>query len=243
MTIPAPRVAASALRAGRGVALAGAAAAAYWFIVRPWHFRWGATAAEVSRRWPGDDLVARPRTRAVRAVAIEAPPSGIWPWIMQVGRDRGGFYSYTWLENLIGADIRNVYRLIPGLGDRQPGDTVWMGPEDRFGGQARMVVASVVPERAMVLVLPGDAQRVAAEGRAREGVWSFVLDRVAENQTRLVMLSLGAEVASPSRRTADLLFWEPAHFIMERRMMLTIKRLAEEPSAISAPRPPACESP
>jgi hypothetical protein len=150
---------------------------------------------------------------------------------MQVGRDRGGFYSYTWLENLIGADIRNVYRLIPALPDRQPGDTVWLGPEDRFGGQARMVVASVIRERAMVLVPPGDADRVRAEGRASEGVWSFVLEPWAPGTTRLVMLSLGGEPRGPLRRLADLAFWEPAHFVMERRMMLTIKRLAEEARA------------
>ena len=119
-----------------------AAAGAYRLVARPWHLRWGATDAELARRWPGDELLPRPRTRAVRALTIAAPPERVWPWIMQVGRDRGGFYSYTWLENLIGADIHNVDRLIPGLEDRRPGDTVWMGPEDRFGGQARMVVAS-----------------------------------------------------------------------------------------------------
>jgi hypothetical protein len=54
---------------------------------------------------------------------------------------------------------------------------------------------------------------------------------MAENTTRLVMLSLGAEAPSPSRRLADVLFWEPAHFVMERRMMLTIKRLAEHTPA------------
>lgn len=212
--------------AGLGLPLLGAAAAAYWFIVRPWHFRWGATSAEVSRGWPGDELMARPRTRAVRAVTVTAPPSRVWPWIRQIGRDRGGFYSYTWLENLIGADIRNVYSLIPGLGERQPGDTVWMGPEDRFGGQARMVVAKAVRERAMVLVMPEDAPRALAGETARGGVWSFILDPI-DAGTRLVMLSLGAEASTPSRRLADLLFWEPAHFVMERRMMLTIKRLAE----------------
>jgi hypothetical protein len=78
----------------------------------------------------------------------------------------------------------------------------------------------------MVLVSPGDVE-LLTEGCAREGVWSFVLDPVGQGVTRLVMLSLGGEAPTPSRRVADLLFWEPAHFIMERRMMLTIKRLAE----------------
>ncbi|MGH7389692.1 MAG: hypothetical protein ACREM3_09585 [Candidatus Rokuibacteriota bacterium] len=90
------------------------------------------------------------------------------------------------------------------------------------------VVAKIVRERAMVMVMPGDLQRVLTESRAREGVWSFILDPMAENGTRLVMLSLGAEAPSPSRRFAEGVFWEPAHFVMERRMMLTIKRLAEQ---------------
>jgi hypothetical protein len=210
-----------------GAALLGAAAAVYWSVVRPWHLRWGATPEEVARRWPGDELVERPLTRAVRAVTIAAPPARIWPWIMQVGRDRGGFYSYTWLENLIGADIHNVERLIPGLPDREPGDTVWMGPEDRFGGQARMVVASVVPGRAMALVMLPDAERVRAGGRAQLGAWAFALEPAGADATRLVMLSLGPETMTPGRLVLERGFWEPAHFVMERRMMLTLKRLAE----------------
>lgn len=197
----------------------------YWFSVRPWHLRWGAHEAEVAQRWPGDELVESPFTRAVRAVTVNAPAARVWPWIMQIGRERGGFYSYTWLENLIGADIHNVDHLIPGLPDRQPGDTVWMGPRDRFGGMARMVVGKVLPERALVLVPPIDADRVLGGGMA-SGVWAFVLDPATNETTRLVMLSL---VSQP--RLSDVLFWEPAHFVMERKMMLTIKRLAETAGA------------
>lgn len=76
----------------------------------------------------------RPFARTVPALTVNAPPKRVWPWIMQIGRDRGGFYSYTWLENLIGADIHNIYHLLPGLPDRQPGDTVWMAPPEKLGG-------------------------------------------------------------------------------------------------------------
>ncbi len=211
----------------------GAVVAGYWFTVRPWHLRWGATDADLARRWPGDELVPNPRTRAVRAVTIAAPSETVWPWIMQIGRDRGGFYSYSWLENLIGADIHNVDRLIPGLPERRPGDTVWMGPEEKFGGEARMVVAAIVPGRAMVLVAPGDAASVLEGGLAAEGLWSFIVDPVSVNRSRLVMLSVNGE---PVRfgRLSQLVFWEPAHFVMERRMMLTLKRLAEK---VTAPPP------
>jgi len=144
----------------------------------------------------------------VRAVTVNAPAADVWPWIMQVGRERGGFYSYTWLEILIGAEIRNVDQLIPGLPARRAGDTVWMGPRDRFRGMARMIVAKVDPSRAMVLVPPTEG--VLREGTA-EGVWSFILEPASDHTTRLVMLSLAAKA-----RIVDLVFWEPA-----------IKRLAE----------------
>jgi hypothetical protein len=199
-----------------GVPALVATAAAYALAFRPWHLGWGATDAEVGRRWPGDELVPDPWTRAVRAVTVNAPAARVWPWIMQVGRERGGFYSYTWLENVIGADIRNVYQLIPGLPDRRVGETVWMGPQDRFGGQARMIVAQVQFQRAMVLVTPADA----------EHVWSFVLEPVSDRVTRFVMLSLAAK-----SRIAERVFWELAHFVMERKMMMTIKRLAERVGA------------
>jgi hypothetical protein len=209
-------------RAIRAAALTAAFAwGAYWLSLRPRHLRWGATDAERARQWPGDELVATPYTRAVRAVTVNAPAERVWPWIMQVGRERGGFYSYTWLENLIGADIHNVYDLIPGLPERRPGDVVWMAPSDRFGGMARMVVGKIVPQRAMVLVSPADAERVLRGGVA-EGAWAFVLDPHPHATTRFVMLSLAAKPRLP-----DLLVWEPAHFVMERKMMLTIKRLAE----------------
>jgi hypothetical protein len=195
------------------------AAGAYALALRPWHLRWGATDAEVARRWAGDELVVNPSTRAVRAVTVDAPAARVWPWIMQIGRERGGFYSYSWLENLIGADIHNIGRLIPGMPDRQVGDTVWMAPRDRFGGNAHMVVARIEFRRAMVLVPPADAE----PPRSAEGVWAFNLEPVSDRTTRLVMLSL---VAKP--RIADRVFWEPAHFVMERKMMLTIKRLAEQ---------------
>jgi hypothetical protein len=81
-------------------------------------------------------------------------------------------------------------------------------------------------------------RRVLKGGLARHGAWSFALDPFAERRTRLVMLSAGASQPGRRRRAADLLFWEPAHFIMERRMMLTIKQLAEAQGSPEAPGEP-----
>jgi hypothetical protein len=86
----------------------------------------------------------------------------------------------------------------------------------------RMVVATITPERSMVLVPPVDAEGVVSGGVA-EGVWAFILDPRPDGTTRFVMLSLASRMRLP-----DLFFWEPVHFVMERKMMLTIKRLAEQ---------------
>ena len=65
-----------------------------WFI-RPWYLTWGATGDEISRTWPGDELAPRPVSLATRALTINAPVTDVWPWIVQIGQDRGGCYSYT----------------------------------------------------------------------------------------------------------------------------------------------------
>jgi hypothetical protein len=99
---------------GNSALALAAVSGAYWFSLRPRHLRWGASDAEVARRWPGDEFVPSPHTRSVRAVTVNAPAERVWPWIMQVDRERGGFYSYTWLENLIGANIHNKEHMQPG---------------------------------------------------------------------------------------------------------------------------------
>ena len=79
------------------VGLAAAAAIAvpvYVFLVRLWHLRWGASEAEVAKFLPGDDLVPEPKLSATHAITIQAPISKVWPWLVQLGQGRGGFYSY-----------------------------------------------------------------------------------------------------------------------------------------------------
>jgi hypothetical protein len=82
-----------------GLSLLGAAAvAACLVVVRPWHLRWEATDEEVARSWPGDELLPRPKLRTTPAVTMAASPAKIWPWLVQIGQGRGGFYSYDWIK-------------------------------------------------------------------------------------------------------------------------------------------------
>jgi hypothetical protein len=118
-----------AMRARTGLkilAIAAAVAVTYVKIWRPWELTWGATPDEVSRPLPGDDLVRRPTFSATRAISIDAPPEEIWPWLVQVGSKRAGWYSYDLLDNLGRSSAR---RIIPELQHLAPGDIVPMSPD------------------------------------------------------------------------------------------------------------------
>lgn len=83
-------------------------AALYHFRTRPWMYTWGARDEELTAPLPGDELVAGDPVRTTRAVTVDAPVSDVWPWVAQIGEDRGGFYSYWLLERAVGAGIHNA---------------------------------------------------------------------------------------------------------------------------------------
>ncbi len=89
----------------RGLALLGSLSATlfvfFWFV-RPWYLHWGATDEETRRALPGDEIIGHANRQETRAITIDAPVERVWPWLAQLGQDRGGFYSYDLLENLVG---------------------------------------------------------------------------------------------------------------------------------------------
>ena len=190
--------------------LGGAAAfGAYYALLRPKHLTWGATQEEFEGYLPGDELVPRAIHNATHAITIDAPPDYVWPWLMQLGQNKGGFYSYTALENLVGCHMKNSEVIHPEWQDLKAGDPVWFHPK--------------APTQ-QVLILNEKEHMVI--GKVSEFVWGFHLHALPEHKTRFVVRGLGTKRDILSR-TADIFFWEPAHFVMERKMMLTIKRLAE----------------
>ncbi|HSB11242.1 MAG TPA: hypothetical protein VLM38_17270 [Blastocatellia bacterium] len=196
----------------------GAALAAYTFLIRPWHLKWGATEIELEEPLPGDDVLPHPRQEATHAITINAPIADVWPWLVQVGQNKGGFYSYDWLENLVGCDIHNAQRIVPEWQNLRAGDVLWLHPK-----APPLPVLLVEPGRAIVVGGLGEE----TEDDARAGTWAFVLKELDPNTTRLIV-----RIRWDSK--PGLLNWiyaygvlEPSHFIMERRMMLGIKRRAE----------------
>ena len=102
-------------------------AGAYWFPVRRWFGRWGYTPEELARVMPGDALIPNPTEMSMMAVTVNAPPEDIWPWLVQIGYQRGGLYSYDWLDRLFGfLDRPSATRILPefqqlAVGDKIPG--------------------------------------------------------------------------------------------------------------------------
>jgi hypothetical protein len=117
------------LRRPRPLAILGAAATAlYAFVIRPWHLRWGAEPEDEKRAVPGDAFLPQGGTQILHAVTIDAPVEEVWPWLAQLGQDRGGFYSYEWLENLAGCQMKNADRIHPEWQHRELGETVHLHP-------------------------------------------------------------------------------------------------------------------
>ena len=208
---------------GVGFALLGwvVASAVLW----PWHRTWGATSAEWSVALPGDRV---PRLRAheiLHAVTIEAPASAVWPWLVQLGQDRAGFYSYERLERLFGADVHNVREIRPEWQQRQPGDVVYATQagylRGLFGERPGWTVDLADPNRALVLRNWG----------------AFVLEPAPDNRTRFLIRSTISHPDIPVWAAAlNFAAFELPHFIMQRRMMLGIKELAEQRPAVRSAR-------
>jgi hypothetical protein len=213
------------------VVAAGATLAAYRLAVRPWHRHWGATDEEVRRVWPGDELVPDPAFESTRAITIDAPAEAVWPWLVQIGQGRGGFYSYAWLENLVGAAIHNADRIVPAWQTLHVGDTVRMAPPERFGGQGRAIVMVLELGRALVLGPATDspeAWQVARKTGA--GTWAFILDPIDAQTTRLIVRTRSHAWEAP---WIVFNLYDSAHFIMERKMMLGIKQRTERASQVA----------
>jgi hypothetical protein len=204
----------------------------YFSALRTWHQHWGATEAELSASLPGDELLPAPASQVTHAITIQATPEQVWPWIMQIGQDRSGFYSYTWAENLIGCDMPKVERIVPDWKPRTTGETVWFGTPRHFGGRGRMIAAVVRPQRSLAMVSVADWDSLHEEGSAKEVVWSFTLQKTDAEETRLIARLRSGPPKSAGQHAAVLLFWEPAHFFMERKMLLTIKALSERTHGI-----------
>jgi hypothetical protein len=190
---------------------AGGIAGLYNWLGRSLMYNWGATDEEVAAELPGDELVQPGAERTTRAITVAAPPAAVWPWLVQIGEDRGGFYSYDWLERLAGTRIRNADTIHPEWQQLNVGDTVWLAR--RYGRNASQVVAAVEPESYLVLMSPADFARMQ-RGEKAGASWGFHL-RPRNGATRLLARGTGG--------VAGMAFFDIPHFVMERGMLHGIR--------------------
>jgi hypothetical protein len=198
---------------------AGAALAAYALVLRPRHLRWGATDEEIARPMPLDAEVGRPTYVSNRAVTIAAGPEHVWPWLAQMGEaPRGGYYSYPWVERLMGMDVANADEVLPEFQRIEEGDVI-----DRTG---YMTVKAVEPGRFLVLGPPDAAAEL-------DSTWALALQARPDRTTRLVS-RVRARLPRGLRGLVWLALLDPGQFVMERKMLLEIKRRAEALAAATA---------
>jgi hypothetical protein len=193
--------------------------AAYGLFLRKRLLRWGTSASKAKDYFPGDELVPDRDllVQTTRTVIIQAAPADIWPWLVQIGQGRGGFYSYDWLENLFRMDIHNADRILPAHQSLKVGDTI------PFCKDAGVTVRALEPNR--LLVLAGSLQPGSDQ---TGGSWAFFLEPI-DNQVTSLIVRTRVAAFSPIwlSELFSLLLLEPGHFVMERKMLRGIQALAE----------------
>jgi hypothetical protein len=187
-------------------------AALYWFPIRRWMNQWGATPADLARQMAGDGLLPEWTYSGTSAITIDARPEHIWPWLVQIGYQRGGLYSYDWLDRLFGyLDRPSATRILPEFQKLAVGDVIPLGQGPGWP------VAVLEPNRALVL----DMRNLGGV----DWVWQFGLYPVDGTRTRLVSRSRVRARAIWAQPLTHAI--EPAGFIMTRRMLLGLKQRAE----------------
>ena len=206
-----------------GAAATGAAVAG-WKVFQPWQRRWGASDVEFEMDLPGDALTPGPVEQSTRAVTIDAPPTEVWPWLVQLGADRGGFYSYDWLENLFGLRIHSAEAIVPEWQRLEVGDMVYADNERTNG----WIVVHVVPDEVLVMKqadMKAGRAMSRSDGLGFEFQWTFALHALPAGGTRLLV----RERAAYGRRLTRRLMAPVGliSFVMTHKMLLGIEQRAE----------------
>jgi hypothetical protein len=227
------------------VLVVGAIVSAFAFYqlgFKPWQRQWQAEPDESTGSLPGDDLVPNPQFDQTMAVTIAATPAQIWPWLLQMGYGRAGWYSYDAID-MLGNSSREIR---PDLQDLYVGQLVPFAP----GGMAFRVEV-VEPDRALVLY--GDSEVIAQQQHAPaadEGAglkmvgllsdanmsafkmsWAFVLEPAGDGRTRLLERFRTTTTPGPGQAIVAPIM-DVGHFLMTRKQMLGIRERAE-----NAPHP------
>lgn len=180
-------------------------------LLTPWMDRWGATDGEITATFPGDELVPEPASFVNRAITIHAKPEQIYPWLVQIGADKGGWYSYDWLETIANCPNSNADRIHQEWQNLDVGDLVLMCPGEF--APPPYIVAQLHPNQAIVM------------GHQENGEWvdlyQLVIVPQVDGSSRLILRTRTMMVGG---------IWtvfHPIAFMMEQRMLRTVRERAE----------------
>ena len=175
----------------------------YGVFLRPVITTWGASNSEVHMPLVGDDIA--PYVSSTRAIVINAPADEVWKWLIQLGADRGGFFSYTFIEKALGYETGNSGKIVPEFQEMKVGRVL----------ESRDRVKSVLKYRFPVVAVERGKSFVLKDWGA------FVLQAVNSTRTRLIIRTHGRELPGLMDRIVFLI-GTPCHYIMERRMMMGV---------------------
>ena len=218
----------SAQPPGVGVlaALEGAALIVWHLIATPFigwrRLRWGTVGTEATDPLPGDDLVPEPKWSYTLGIPIEAPPEAVWPWIAQIGQRRGGFYAYQTLENIAGCKITNTTEILAEHQNPKVGDDIYLHP-------TAPPMRIEIGDPPTTLVLLGSPADIGAEGSWGMSTWQFAVNPRPDGGSRFLTRGRSDYTGDWRSRLAFGRFpIEVVTFVMSRKMMREIKRLAEQ---------------
>jgi hypothetical protein len=173
--------------------------------------RWGATDAEVKRTLPGDEFVPHPKGGFTQAITIRSPRQRVWPWVSQIGQGRGGFYSYDFLENLIGCNIHSADRIVPEYQHDEKSEGLRLHPN-------MLPVPFVKIEPGRTLLFGGKWYEDAPTS------WVLTVDEIDEKTTRLIVRWVFDFKPGLGNTLRYKAFIEPISLVMGRKMLLGIRK-------------------
>jgi hypothetical protein len=192
--------------------------------------KWGATDKEINGSLPGDDIIINPKWQYTQAITVGVPAEKVWPWLVQIGQGRGGFYSYQALENLLGCNIHNADRIIPEFQHLEAGENILLHPK------IPVPVTLVEPGHAIVLHYDTRAGLTPIPGTKTvdyfESTWLFYIGNKDENTVRLISRFRIDYSHSMRNKISYGYFVEPISSTMQQKMLRGIKKRAE--AAINA---------
>jgi hypothetical protein len=191
--------------------------------------RWGLSQAAADRDYPSDAYISQPRWGFTHGIHIAAPAEAVWPWVAQIGQDKGGFYSYELLENLVGCQMVNADRIVPKWQELHVGDSFNLHPE------AGIPIVLVEPGRAfaagMAVDLDSGETFDPAQGlpnRYMNLCWLFYVEALEDGSSRFIShWQIGYTPSLANHLMYGPLIIEPVAFTMDRKMLLGVKQRAE----------------